>query len=225
MKKYFIFCMLFIMSVLRLDSHTFSNLSLEESVRATDFTVLGEVVSYEYRIDNSERFWKRTYVTIKVQEDLMNNIEGFPTYQKVGDNVYIEIDHPGGVFEGLTTRISGHPQFFPGEVYVLHLWNRDVRNIAVPVVGFSNGAFRVIPDNNGIARMYDFEGIYPIKGFISRAVTESPLEIMEIGAIATDVNFGETAQDGVPITLDAFLVHEKNMLTELRGIEFEEGEE
>ena len=48
---------------------------------------------------------------------------------------------------------------------------------------------------------------------------------MEIGAIATDVNFGETAQDGVPITLDAFLVHEKNMLTELRGIEFEEGEE
>ena len=48
---------------------------------------------------------------------------------------------------------------------------------------------------------------------------------MEIGAIATDINLGETAQDGVPITLYTFLVQERNMLTELRGIEFEEGEE
>ena len=225
MKKYFIFCLVFLVSVLRLDTHTFSNLSLEEQVRATDFAVLGEVVSYEYRIDPSERFWKRTYVTIKVQEDLMKNIENFATYQQVGDNVYIEIDHPGGVFDGLTTRISGHPQFFPGEVYVLHLWNRDARNIAVPVVGFSNGAYRVIPDNNGVARVYGFEGVYPVKGFISREVTDSPLEIMEIGTMAVDADFGETTQDGSPITLDAFLVQEKNMLSLLRGIDFEEGEE
>ena len=73
--------------------------------------------------------------------------------------------------------------------------------------------------------MYGFEGVYPVKGFISREVTDSPLEIMEIGAMAVDAELGETAQDGSPITLDAFLIQEKNMLTLLRGIEFEEGEE
>jgi len=48
---------------------------------------------------------------------------------------------------------------------------------------------------------------------------------MEIGTMAVDADFGETAQDGSPITLDAFLVQEKNMLSLLRGIDFEEGEE
>ena len=43
--------------------------------------------------------------------------------------------------------------------------------------------------------------------------------------MAVDAELGETAQDGSQITLDAFLIQEKNMLTLLRGIDFEEGEE
>jgi len=64
----------------------------------------------------------------------------------------------GGEINGVGLKVPGMPQFSPGERYILFSYTAD-KNMVSPVLGFDQGALRVIRDNeSNVDRVYRYWG-------------------------------------------------------------------
>jgi hypothetical protein len=68
------------------------------------------------------------------------------------------LSFPGGELNGVGLKVPGMPQFSPGERYILFSYSPDKKMVS-PVLGFDQGALRVIRDNeSNVDRVYRYWG-------------------------------------------------------------------
>lgn len=81
----------------------------------------------------------------------------------------------GGELNGVGLKITGMPQFSLGERYILFSYSPD-KNMVSPVLGFDQGALRVVHDNeSNVDRVYRYWGepVSESHSFTSRAQVTS----------------------------------------------------
>jgi hypothetical protein len=68
------------------------------------------------------------------------------------------LSFPGGELNGVGLKVPGTPQFSPGERCILFSYSPD-KNMVSPVLGFDQGALRIIHDNeSNVDRVYRYWG-------------------------------------------------------------------
>ncbi|MCH7493828.1 hypothetical protein IIA16_03860, partial [bacterium] len=172
--------------------YPFENKSIDTDGRFASITV--EVVPHPGSV-----FTVWTHVRLAVEDDLFGNLGGLEE---------LEITHPGGLYQGIYMEIPGHPEFSVGQRYVLFLWDES-RPWFTPVVGFNQGAFRVIRDAEGVERVFNSHGAFPVKGFGWETAAEASIANVAPGSPVEDVVIGWPGEPA--LDLDSFV-------TKLTGI-------
>lgn len=172
--------------------------TMEESAKVADMVVLATVASSEVFYDQGTRDKIHTRVTLAVEDDLVGNLAG---------QQELVLTHPGGTWEGTTLHLHGHPEFIPGQRYVLFLWDES-RPWPTPVVGWNQGAFMVLPDAEGVMRVHNSHGAFPIKGFTWQGIGEYSIAGMAQGAGAEDVLIGWPGEPAVDLATFLLKVEE-----------------
>ena len=112
---------------------TVEPVTFEELVKSAERIFLGEVVAVEsFRADLGRGPRIRTRVTFSIDEALR------------GRGTLAVLEFLGGTVGGVTLDIPGMPRFIAGERYVV--FTREGDRWVNPVVGFSQGLFRVSRD-------------------------------------------------------------------------------
>lgn len=178
---------------------TLVRVTVEESARVADSAVVATVLSTEVVAHPESVFGVHTHVRLAIEDDLFGNLGGLEE---------MEITHPGGFYDGMYLEIPAHPEFSAGQRYVLFLWDES-RPWFNPVVGFNQGAFRVIKDAEGVDRVFNSHGAYPIKGFGWEAVDEASIAGLAPETQVEDVRIGWPGDPALDL---------ESFVTGLRGI-------
>jgi hypothetical protein len=155
---------------------TVEAVTFEELVKSAQRIFVGDVVAVEsFRADLRSGLRIRTRVTFSVDETLR------------GPGVLVVLEFLGGTVGDLTQEIVGMPRFIVGEHYVV--FAREGDRWVNPVVGFTQGLFRVSRD---------------VRGGTLRVLTEGRAPLANVVGIGRPQS-GVSTTMSVPISLAAFV--------------------
>lgn len=155
---------------------TVEAVTFEELVKGAGRIFVGEVVAVEsFRADQRGNLRIRTRVTFSIDETLR------------GRGVVAVLEFLGGTVGDLTQEVVGMPHFVVGESYVV--FTRDGDRWINPVVGFTQGLFRVSRD---------------VRSGTLRVLTASRAPLVHPAAIGRPLGRA-SAEMRVPISLPAFV--------------------
>ena len=125
---------------------TYETLTFDQLVGQADVIFIGDVVDvHPYTMQVRGRTIIKTRVTFRVSD---------PIY---GTRSLVEVfDFLGGEANGIGLAVEGMPKFNTGDRRVVFAHRSPSVN---PVVGFTQGLFRVTRDSSGIDRVLTFQGV------------------------------------------------------------------
>jgi len=151
-------------------------MTFEQLVQGAERIFVGEVVAVEsFRADLRGHRRIRTRVTFSVEQPLR------------GRGVIAVLEFLGGTVGELTQEVAGMPAFIVGEPYVV--FAREGDRWVNPVVGFSQGLFRVSRD---------------FRSGTLRVLTAGHAPLVQVAAIGRPLSRA-SAELHVPMSLSAFV--------------------